>query len=239
MKNVLIYDLPQRIFHWLFAVLFLVSFVIGKAVDDESIIYAYHMISGILMSSLVILRVFWGFVGNKHSKFSSMPLNIRNLVDYLKNIFNKDAPLFPGHNPASAFAAIGMYVLTMILLFSGFQMVNLNQKHFFEEVHEVVAHLFLVIVILHVAGIVLHMMKKKDQIALSMLTGAKQQVDDKHKISSNSFGVAVVLVIVFFTIANYLLKNFNGTTGNLKILSQNYSLVEIENEDLEQESDDE
>lgn len=239
MKHVLIYDLPQRIFHWLFALLFLTSFVIGKTVDDESIIFGYHMISGILMSALVILRIFWGFVGNKHSRFSSMPLKLEYLIDYFKNIFNKDAPLFPGHNPASAYASIVMYVLSLLLALSGFQMINLNSKHFFEEVHEVVAHLFLLIVILHVAGIILHTMKKKDRIGIAMVTGFKQQVDEKYKISSNSIGVAFVLMVLFFGLAGYLFKKFDTRTGKLELLSRSYNLVEIEDDGFERENDDE
>lgn len=239
MKAVLIYDLPQRIFHWLFALLFAISFVIGKFVDDESIIYGYHMISGILMSSLVILRLFWGIVGNKHSKFSSMPLKLKYLVEYFKNIFNKDAPLFPGHNPASAYASLIMYGLSLLLLFSGFQMINFHQKHFFEEIHEVVAHLFLLLVIFHVAGIILHTMKKRDGIAFSMLTGFKQQVEDEHKILKNSNGVAFILVVLFMGLTGYLLKNYDTTSGKLEVLTQSYNLVEIEDNDFERENDDE
>ena len=36
------YDLPLRIFHWVFAALFMSSFTIGKFLDDDSAIYAYH-----------------------------------------------------------------------------------------------------------------------------------------------------------------------------------------------------
>ena len=36
MNKRLVYDLPMRVFHGIFAVLFIVAFLIAKAVDDES-----------------------------------------------------------------------------------------------------------------------------------------------------------------------------------------------------------
>lgn len=63
MKQTLIYDIPTRIFHWLFVALFLFSFLIAKNVDDESVLFSYHMISGILLTGIVLLRAFWGLMG--------------------------------------------------------------------------------------------------------------------------------------------------------------------------------
>lgn len=54
------YDLPLRIFHWLFALLFLTSFSIAKLIDDESIVFVYHMLSGIMMVFIIIMRGRWG-----------------------------------------------------------------------------------------------------------------------------------------------------------------------------------
>lgn len=76
----LAYDLPTRIFHWCFALLFVFSFFIAKVIDDDSALYAYHMLSGILMSLLVILRVFWGFVGTRYARFSSFMLHPKDLI---------------------------------------------------------------------------------------------------------------------------------------------------------------
>ena len=60
MRTTLVYDLPTRLFHWLFSGLFLLSFVITKTVDDESLVFSYHMLSGLLLGGLVLWRVFWG-----------------------------------------------------------------------------------------------------------------------------------------------------------------------------------
>lgn len=51
MKAKRVYDLPTRVFHWLFATLFVVAFTIGNTVDDESLVFSYHMIAGLPSAS--------------------------------------------------------------------------------------------------------------------------------------------------------------------------------------------
>ena len=71
MNKRLVYDLPMRVFHGIFAALFIVAFLIAKTVDDESAAFSYHMLAGFLLVFTVSLRIIWGFVGSKYSRFSS------------------------------------------------------------------------------------------------------------------------------------------------------------------------
>ena len=80
MRNRMIYDLPTRIFHWLFAGLFIAAFLIAKTVDDESPAFSYHMLAGLLLTLIVLLRILWGFVGTKHSRFASFALYPKDLL---------------------------------------------------------------------------------------------------------------------------------------------------------------
>ena len=64
MRQHLVYDLPTRIFHWFFAGLFMMAFIIANTVDDESYVFSFHMIAGLTMTFLVLLRLIWGFVGS-------------------------------------------------------------------------------------------------------------------------------------------------------------------------------
>ena len=106
MQKVKVYDLPTRVFHLFFGVLFATSFLIGKFIDDESAIYAYHMLSGLMMVFMVILRIIWGIIGSKYAKFSSFKLNPKDLVKYFKNVLSGKTKRELGHNPASSFAAM-------------------------------------------------------------------------------------------------------------------------------------
>ena len=102
MRSTLIYDLPTRIFHWVFVSLFLTSFVIGKTVDDESVVFSYHMISGLLLGGLVLWRIFWGLFGSKHAQFTGFNLNPLHLKDYFFGILSGSKKRWSGHNPPQA-----------------------------------------------------------------------------------------------------------------------------------------
>lgn len=82
MAKVKAYDLPTRVFHWIFALLFITSYSIVNFVDDESAIYAYHMISGMVIAFMATLRILWGFSGTTYARFSSFMLKPNDLINY-------------------------------------------------------------------------------------------------------------------------------------------------------------
>ncbi len=124
MKSSLVYDLPTRLFHWIFSALFIISFTIGKFVDDESLLFSYHMISGLLLGSLVILRIIWGMAGTKHARFSGFALNPIDLRNYLVGIVSGSKKRWAGHNPASSWAALSMLIFALGLVTTGFLMTT-------------------------------------------------------------------------------------------------------------------
>jgi cytochrome b len=74
----LVYDLPLRFFHWLFAGLFLIGFTIAKTVDDESVLFNYHSLAGLTLGFLVLLRVVWGGLEPNMPVFQAL-LSIRRI----------------------------------------------------------------------------------------------------------------------------------------------------------------
>lgn len=74
MKTTKVYDLPTRIFHWLFAATFVGAFFIAKVIDDDSPSYVFHMLLGLVLVLTVALRVVWGVVGSRYARFSSLSL---------------------------------------------------------------------------------------------------------------------------------------------------------------------
>ncbi|MCB0311578.1 MAG: cytochrome b/b6 domain-containing protein, partial [Bdellovibrionales bacterium] len=55
-----IYDFPTRVFHWLFALSFIIAFTIGNTVDDDAALFSYHMLSGLVLCFLLTFRIPWG-----------------------------------------------------------------------------------------------------------------------------------------------------------------------------------
>jgi len=225
LRNQLIYDLPTRVFHWLFAVLFFTAFVIAKSVDDESSIFSYHMLAGLLLGFTVLLRIIWGFTGSKHARFSSFALRPKDLLDYFKGFMSAK---WAGHNPASSWAALVMMFFTFGLVGTGYLMAS-GQKERFEDVHEVLSHGFLVVVFLHIAGVILHGFRHRDSLAFSMLDGAKSDVPASETISSSRPFVALLFVVLVLSFATFLMSRFDEQNRTLNLFGTQLELGENEN----------
>lgn len=238
MKKLMAYDLPLRIFHWSFALLFTTSFCIGKFVDDDSLLYSYHMLSGLMMAILVSFRITWGIIGSKHSRFSSMPLAPRKLLHYLSSLFTSTSHKYLGHNPASSYAMLLMFLLTFSLLASGLGMVVTGNEDPFEDLHELFAHGFLVVVILHIIGVLLHHFRHKDGMISSMLNGRKRSLAEEDEIKSAHPLVAGLFVIIIGFSSFSLFVSFDKKTRYLSLMGTKIFLGEPEEGKKPTEQDD-
>lgn len=233
-----IYDLPTRIFHWLFAGSFLTAFTIANTVDDESTNFAYHMLAGLVMGFIVLWRILWGFIGSTHARFSDFSLNPHSLLQYGKGVLTGTGRLWAGHNPASSWAAIIMIVLALGLAVTGYLMANGRAGERFEDLHELLANAFIGVVILHVAGVILHTLQHKDALGNSMVTGHKSGLQASTQSVSSHPIVAMIAVLLTLSFAGYLLQNYDATNGSLKLFGTTLQLNENEADQNETERDD-
>lgn len=251
----LVYDLPTRFFHWLFAGLFLISFIIAKTVSDETVWFGFHAISGLTLSFLVLLRIIWGFFGTQHARFSGFALNPMDLINYFKGIKNGDKKTWSGHNPASSWAGIAMMLFAIGLGITGYLMTSGPNKENFEDFHEILAYAFLITVILHVAGIILHTVRHKEMIGLSMITGEKSNIPADQAIKSSQYVFGIILLVLVFSFGYHLVKNYDQQNFSLQFFGTKLQLGEnetnkdgndienhaqqIENKDTTEKKDDE
>lgn len=223
MRSILIYDLPTRIFHWLFTFLFVVAFAIAKTSDDESLVFSYHMLAGFLLGQLVLWRIFWGFMGSLHARFTDFILNPRELKNYFLGILSGSKKRWLGHNPATSWAALTMLALGLGLAITGYLM-GAGFKGELEDIHELMANAFLVIVLLHIFGVILHSIRHRDSIALSMVDGRKEIVGDGSSITSTRRVGALLLVLFMGAGGFYLFKNFSPEDRSLRVFSEKLQL---------------
>lgn len=228
MNKTLIYDLPTRLFHWIFAALFVSAFAIAKLVDDESVIFSYHMILGLTMAVAVGFRIIWGLLGSKHARFINFNLNPISLFEYFHDLFTGKTKLYPGHNPASSWAALVMMFLALGLAFSGIQMTKGNGNELFEEVHEVFGNLFLFTVIGHVLGVIIHTVRHKEMIGLSMMTGAKTTAAAVDGIQSSHILVGIVFLGIIGGFSSTAYKNFDPNSRTLNLMGNSLHLAKEE-----------
>jgi cytochrome b len=228
MKKVLVYDWPTRLFHIVFAVLFVGSYSIAEFIDDDSKLFSYHMIMGIIMLLVVLLRVFWGLIGSRYAKFSSFELQPRKLLEYFKSMLLAKKWAAPGHNPASSWAAVLMLALAIGMGISGYLMSQDIYKETVEELHELFATAFLIVVIAHISGTILHSLRHKDMIGLSMVNGRKIGLENSQGIPSSHPWVGVLFLLVVGSFTTHVLVNYDSSNGNLDLFGATLHLGTLE-----------
>jgi cytochrome b len=102
----LVWDLPLRLFHWLFASSIFASWYTAEIEEME-----IHFWLGYFMIGLIVFRLIWGFIGPRHARFSSFLKRPPAIWLYLKGVTNRVSTQTVGHNPLG-----GLMVVAMILL---------------------------------------------------------------------------------------------------------------------------
>lgn len=228
MRNNLIYDLPTRLFHWIFAGLFLTAFIIAQTVEDDSAIFTLHMLAGLMLTFVVLLRIVWGFVGSKHAKFIDFSLHPKSVFAYFRGILSGSKERWAGHNPASSWAALLMMLFALGLGLTGFLMTSGPNKENFEDIHELLSNGFIIVAVLHVAGVLLHTLRHKEMIGLSMIDGKKNDVPTSEEITSSRPAAGVLFLGLVIALSVYIYKNYDRQNQTLQLFNTQLKLGENE-----------
>ena len=227
MRKNLVYDLPTRLFHWVFAGLFVTAFTIASTAE-HSPVFPWHMLAGLTMGLAVILRVLWGVFGTRHARFASFRLSPAALVGYFKGLFSGGQRPEADHNPASSWVAIVLMGLALGLGATGYLMTSTGNPEAYEEVHELLANTFLAVVLLHIGGVVLHSIRHRDGFALSMVDGHKQQVEPADTISGARPVIGMLFIAMLAAFAVQLVRNYDAGTQSLNLFGTTLQLGESE-----------
>ena len=137
LEDVYVYEAPVRLWHWItaFAICALVptGYLIGApppSIGGEAShsflmgwIRLIHFASAMVLIAMFVLRVYWIFVGNHHSRAIFLPAVWsgawwRGLVAQAKYyLFLREQPeRFAGHNPLAQAAMFGNFLVAQVLL---------------------------------------------------------------------------------------------------------------------------
>lgn len=232
MSKILIWDIPNRFFHWAFAGSITAAIAIGFLVDDEKPLFQLHMLFGIVAMFLLVLRLVMGVVGSRYSRFTSYPVHPREVIDYMTSAVISKTKLYAGNNPGSAVAALLMFALVPALFISG----NGYGGDSVEELHELFAWALLAVIVMHLAGLTWHTIRHQDNISLSMVTGRKTgRQEDAITSAHLLWGVGILLASGLWIGALFAGHNTNTATVRLPGIGVTLQLGEIDSGGDEQE----
>lgn len=226
MNRILVWDLPTRIFHWILSLAVVGALGIALIADNDSSVFQVHMLLGLLAGFLVALRVFWGLVGSRYARFTSFLFGPKALLEYLWGTSRNTAARHIGHNPGSAYAIFAMLVAALGLAVTG---PLLASQASIKEVHEVLAYGMLAAIAAHLAGIVIHTIRHRENIILGMLDG-KKAGEPAQAIRSSHVVVGLVLVVLVAGWAAMVVGGHNGNERRLTLFGQTIRLGDAERE---------
>lgn len=218
--EVIVWDLPVRLFHWGLAVSVLTALATGLIGEDAMDI---HMQAGYATAVLIAFRLLWGFLGPTYAKFSSFLFDIPATQDYFKKNLRGNAPTTLGHSPlagwmiALVLAALAVQAVTGLfanddIMTEGplYRLVSKHTSDLLTTIHKLNFRFIIVLAAGHVTTIVgYHLLWKKNNLIRPMFTGRKTVAADQapanyhppsYRTNLSALALFALIVVTFYLI---------------------------------------
>jgi len=232
-SKVIIWDWSLRIFHWLFAGSISLALGLALLAGEHSPLFEWHMLFGLSAGYLLLLRLVLFVVGTQHSHLRGLLTAIRGAPAYFRSFFGQEAAAVPGHNPLAWTVYLWMFGLLAGTVWTGINMHN----EWAEDIHTVLAWLLLATIVAHLLGLLVHTVRFKETIALSMFTGKKQAPKSAALPSSRPL-LGVIVLSLSLTFMGQLFGNFQPGAGKVKLpwINRTITLGEGEENEIDEHS---
>lgn len=175
-----VWDRPTRIFHWVLVVLVVVCYLSGRNGRFD-----IHIPAGQALLVLVAARILWGFAGSASSRFRAFIRPVREIVAYLPTLVRREPDGRAGHNPLGGLSVVAMLLVLVVQASLGLFavdvdglndgplsfLVSYDAAREAAELHAMVVDGLLILVGLHIAAVLFHLLYKRENLTKAMLTG--------------------------------------------------------------------
>jgi cytochrome b len=167
--RVKVWDPFVRVFHWSLVL----AYALAWASGEESAVL--HERVGYFILALIGLRVVWGLIGPPHARFGDFLFGPARTLGYLRSLLSGRPEHYLGHNPAGGWMVIALLLSLIAAGASGVMIAG--EDDLWEEIHEGLANLTLLLVVVHVSGVVFASLLHHENLVKAMLTGSKPRRD--------------------------------------------------------------
>ena len=195
--TVRVWDLAVRVGHWLLVTAFVVAYL------TEGEPRVVHTFAGYTIVAYVLARVVWGFIGPPSARFATFVVSPLRAIRYLFDLPRGRAARFIGHSPAGSLMVLLLLMSLAATTAAGLTLYAVHdgagplagfvapaaanaegenadpREEFWEETHELLANLTLLLVLLHIAGVVVASRAHRENLVRAMITGDKRAADPR------------------------------------------------------------
>jgi len=182
-KSIRVWDLPTRIFHWLFAFI-----VIGSIMTIQLGEQQLHAYCGYTALILIFFRIIWGFIGPFHIRFVNFIPTWSKLRAYFQGISFGGL----GHNPLGALSVIALICMPLIQGLTGLfidddiaftgplsKYISNDLVSTLSSIHRINSNLIYGVIGLHVVAILYYLIFKRKNLIKPMIDG-DQLLSEEH-----------------------------------------------------------
>jgi cytochrome b len=188
-RDILVWDLPVRVGHWLMAVAFVVAWVTGESEEWRLV----HVFAGGIVFGVVLFRLFWGLFGTRYALFADFTRAPGLALAYLKSLLGPKPQHYVGHNPAGGWAIVMLLALAFACGVTGWLGYQDIGGDWLKELHEGAANTMLILVLIHLGGVAVGSLAHRENLPRSMVTGRKPGYEIDAIAGAKPF-TAIVLV---------------------------------------------
>lgn len=171
MTKIRVWDPLVRVFHW--------SLVLGfglnaLVIDEESKLH--HWI-GYAIMGLVGIRIVWGLVGSRHSRFADFPPNPRAAAGQLAEMAGRGSGKpHVGHTPLGALMIYNLLLTLVVIGVSGWLMTTdmFWGVEWPDELHQAAVTWAELSVLAHIVAVFVESRRTGVNLARAMVTGVKR-----------------------------------------------------------------
>lgn len=213
LKNVRVWDLPTRVFHWALALVVIPAIVTVKIGGDAMV---WHFRCGYAALALLMFRWIWGVVGSHYARFANFPIKPVSILAYLRHEGYRGL----GHNPLGSLSVLAMLAIISLQAVSGLfandevdsegplaKTVSSLWSERLTWVHaDVNAVIIYVLLATHIGAIVYYRFRKHENLVTAMIGGDKalpvgqvgEGISETWKLRLFALGLFGVCVVVTY-----------------------------------------
>lgn len=178
LRQLTVWDLPTRIFHWSFAFMVVFAFATHEA---EGAFLWLHVYSGTLLIGFVAFRLVYGVIGSRYALFADFVRNPTEVAQYSAQLFSFRAPYVAGHNPLGGWMVVVMLAVVALTSLTG---MTISEDGYvgplahlavgeMDDLHEGLGGFVMALAVAHVVGVLAHLVLSRENLPRAMITGIK------------------------------------------------------------------
>ena len=200
-----IWDLPLRVFHWMFAICIVGSIVTGKAEN-----WTLHERFGLTILGLLVFRLIWGVLGSETARFAHFLKGPRSVIRNVKSILKRVSEPERGHSALGGWATLALLLIPAYLVSTGLfstdgtlfdgplaHLISFEGADMSADLHHYAEPFLFLVLLLHFSAMGVYYFWLRKNLIPPMITGGHQSdgyqpLTTRHQI----FGLMLVVVSI-------------------------------------------